>query len=118
MDRETIIIGILIVIIIILLITNFQKVTEHFNQPKHKLCLYRAGYCGACTRFKPIWDKFVGQNKSDRVVIESVDCQKDSNLCKNIDGYPTVMLHKNDGTNVEFTGARTVDALNDFVRAH
>lgn len=139
MDRETIIIGILIVIIIILLIMNFLKVdnkysvvseskTEHLNQDgahvnkqfvlpqsKHKLCLYHTNWCGACARFKPTWNQFLSQNNGT-IQTDSIDCDKDTNACLKIKGYPTIILHKKDGTNIEFTGNRSVEAINDFIK--
>lgn len=143
MDRETIIIGILILIIIILLIISFvnldnysyntstsyntipmESETEHLIQNihnkdrdirKHKLCLYHTTWCGACTRFKPTWENFISQNKTD-IQIESVDCDINKDKCKSILGYPTIILHKKDGIDIVFNGNQTVEAINQFIK--
>ncbi|AYV80908.1 MAG: thioredoxin domain-containing protein 5-like protein isoform X3 [Harvfovirus sp.] len=123
MDRQTIIIGILIVIIIILLIMNFLNVEnvtgerEHFN--RGRVCLYHTSWCGACTRFKPTWEQFISEKEGmdPDIQIESVDCSVDAEACRkaNVTGYPTVVFHKSDGSNVEFTGNRSVEALKEFI---
>jgi hypothetical protein len=58
----------------------------------------------------PIWDEFASKGK---ITAKKIDCTKDS--CSNIDGYPTVLLHKKNGKVVIFAKNRTVTDLETFV---
>lgn len=86
------------------------------NNNGDKLTLYYTEWCGASQQFKPIWDQFCNQNKTGVQTI-TIDCDKNSGICQqqSIRGYPTVLLHKQNGQNIEFMHQRTVDNLNNFV---
>lgn len=140
MDIFLLIIGIIIVILIILLITNYIKInqfsaSQSFNninelfeikynqntnnsasQNNDKLVLYYTDWCQASQQFKPIWDMFKKNSGTDITKI-SINCEKDNNKCQitGIKGYPTVILHKSNGENIQFNGSRTVQSLEDFV---
>lgn len=138
MIEASLIIGIIIIIIIILLITNYIRINqiaalessnpvENFikdfssmiqlpTNQKDKLVLYYTNWCGISQQFKPIWDQFCKETKTN-IITEEINCENDENKCKlmNIKGYPTVILQKCDGTNIEFNSQRTVQNLEDFV---
>lgn len=94
-------------------LTNNDK-NEHINDiPKvliddnvkspNTLALYYASWCGACKRFKPSWEKFKNQNKKYINIVEYED-GTDKEMCRkmNITAYPTIILHKQNGQNIEF----------------
>ena len=126
MDKTTLIIGAIIIILIILIIMNYKKINrinpqeslEQMQAESHigdKLVLYYAEWCGISRGFKPTWDAFVKKN-GHVMKMEIVDCVKDNQICKvnNIAGYPTIILHKRDGKNVQYNGQRTIDGLEAF----
>ena len=87
------------------------------NDAGDRLVLYYTEWCGASQQFKPVWSRFITDAKPS-VRCTAIDCDKDDKVCRDnqIKGYPTVILHKADGRNIAFTGARTVESLNDFVK--
>jgi thiol-disulfide isomerase/thioredoxin len=76
--------------------------------------LYYSQWCGHCKNFKPIWDEFCKTNTNTNVSTHSVDCE--NNQCPDyIKGYPTVMLYKQNGQKITFSGQRTVEELRKFI---
>jgi len=84
-----------------------------------------APWCGHCKRLAPTWDELAAKFSSvDDVTVAKVDCTSDDNknkeLCsqQGVNGFPTLHLFK-DGKKVEeFSGKRTIDALEAFVEKH
>ena len=139
MDIGYIIIILLIIIVIVLLITNFIKLNQFSalqmdtyvdiksdnksnnksdnksDNKADKLAMYYTNWCGISQQFKPIWDKFCQETKTGIDTV-SINCEN-NNICRNfgIKGYPTVILHKVNGDNIEFTQNRTVQDLENFV---
>jgi thiol-disulfide isomerase/thioredoxin len=89
------------------------------EERQDRLVMYYTEWCGYSQQFKPIWQRFLQEVQPD-VITEAVECDQNKELCKarGVKGYPTVILHKSNGTNVEFTGPRSVEGLNDFLRRH
>lgn len=86
------------------------------NTPKMKLALYYTNWCGYSKMFLPDWEKI---KKSDLdVIFEENDCEKSQNCSKfNVTGYPTLLLHKPDGTIIPFENKpRTYEFVVDFVK--
>lgn len=80
------------------------------------LILGYADWCGHCKQFKPTWDEF--KNKYQKVIdIREVNADKQQNVMKQLEikGFPTVLLLK-DGQRHEYSGPRTVDGLEKFVK--
>lgn len=84
-----------------------------------------APWCGHCKRLAPTWDELAGKFASaDDVTVAKVDCTSDDNknkeLCseQGVNGFPTLHIYK-DGKKVEeFSGKRTIEALEAFVDKH
>lgn len=128
MDIGTLIIVIIIIIIIILLITNYVKLNQINAEPftknnydlnsnnKNKLVMYYTDWCGISQQFKPIWERFCKETRTGVNTI-AINCEKNEDKCKSmgIRGYPTVILHKANGENVEFLAPRTVENLEKFI---
>lgn len=77
------------------------------------IILYYSPNCGHCHAFMNTWDKFSDNAVKLKIRASKIDCSDAK--CDGISGYPTVILHKRDGTNITFNGKRTVDELESFV---
>lgn len=130
-----VIIIVIIVLIVYCLFSSFNQNNapiiinrESFNETNNKKCklyklvFYYTDWCGYCQKFKPEWEKFV-QHVSDEninnLVLEKIDCDKQKNQCKNITGFPTIILYDdkeneiNMNSNPNYT--RTKEGLINFV---
>ncbi|CAG2118714.1 unnamed protein product [Medioppia subpectinata] len=82
---------------------------------------YWVPWCSHCKQLKPIWHhlstKFFGIKD---VIIANVDCAQHESLCnkEQVDGYPTLMLYKDNEKVVEYDGNRQLEELYDFVVQH
>lgn len=87
------------------------------SEEKAKVLLFKATWCGHCTRFEPIWKSVSSKysNKYDFQVYD-VDEPEHKEYFKqyNIKGYPTIKFeHKGDV--IEYKGERTADAFEDII---
>lgn len=142
LDKLTILICILFIVIIGLLILNYQKANQIYapeNTPekfaananngssaKNKLVLYYTNWCGYSKMFLPEWKKFKQsmQNNSN-IECSEVDCEKRKEECKQVPGYPTVLLYTATGKTVMFEKdqngklySRNFDGLTKFVNEY
>ena len=90
------------------------------NEPKHKIVLYYAMWCGYSRAFLPQWQEFVTWAKTNfnKITVDSVRCEDgNTSVCQEmgITGYPSVVLYLKDGTQHKFNGPRTSDGLKEFV---
>jgi len=84
---------------------------------------FTADWCPYCKRAKPEWDDFVktyhGKDVGNYVIqTQEVDCTEgDSPLIQEhgIDGYPTVLLIKDENQRVNYDAKVTKSNLSDFV---
>ena len=110
------------IIIFIIVLYLFRNKKEMKNNNKENMdndtymILYYASWCSHCQHFKPTWEEFVKENV---ISTETIQCDLDENkeYCKNVPGYPYVVLVKN-GEQIHYTGPRTVDELKNFVKQH
>ena len=82
---------------------------------KKTLILYKAQWCGFCTRFKPLWEKLKEMHGED-INFTEYDADIDHAIIKkaNISGYPSLRLHKN-GKFIDYNGERELDKLSNFI---
>lgn len=100
-----------IIVFSIAFILYWMKKREQFtNTQTASMVLYYSPNCPHCHAFMPVWDKFV---KSGIISAKKVDCTKET--CNNVDGYPTVLMYKQNGKIVQFDKNRTVADLEAFV---
>lgn len=88
------------------------------NDNKNKLVLYYAMWCGYSRQFLPTWEQIKLEilNTSDiNTVCEQYDCSQQQNNCDGIEGYPTIILIKPDGTKIPYNNARSLEAMMSFV---
>lgn len=122
LDKTTIIVCVLFVIVIVLLILNRQKSNQIYAQEKQtadtlkpenfdsktvskskpKLVLYYTNWCGYSKMFLPEWEKLKKSPNKDILVLEEVDCEKNKEKCTQVPGYPTVLLYTSSGKVVQF----------------
>lgn len=104
----------ILIIISILFLLNFKK--EKYSEKKNVIYNFNTTWCKYSRDFQPIWEEFEKDKNND---IEKLDvkCDDDNELCNKypILGYPTVLLDINGKVKI-FNGARSVDALNKFVK--
>jgi protein disulfide-isomerase A6 len=91
------------------------------------VALFYAPWCGHCKTFKPIFQdamtKLDGKTsnhssiKGKTVRLSMIDCDKNPELGKkySINGYPTVKILKDDGSDMEYDGGRTLEGMKKFL---
>ena len=94
---------------------NFQK---KIDEGKPVFVKFGAPWCGHCKRLSPTYEEFsnVAATEFPELTVAEVDCTENREICKHVQGYPTVILYKGE-KQVEFEGARTIDALRVFIQA-
>lgn len=92
---------------------------EHFGNNSASYTMYYANWCPHCTTAKPEFDK-LGATMTiggTPVVIQAIEEQQISPAVKDkIKGFPTIQLVKPDGSVLEFSGERTADGFQQFLK--
>ncbi|ESW95972.1 hypothetical protein KL918_003533 [Ogataea parapolymorpha] len=101
--------------------SNFDDVV--LNSDKHTLVKFYASWCSHCSKLEPVWEELAtAYEKEPNVQIARIDADKHQKVGKRygINGYPTIKLFKKDDVQhpIEFEGARSVEAFNNFISAH
>jgi hypothetical protein len=98
--------------------TSKEKMTNGM-----KIVNYNTEWCGFSKRFQPIWDDFTKDMKKKYSNIEVIDmkCDKDENKDKcmipEVEGFPTVILHK-DGKSIVYEDSRNKESIMKFIEAN
>lgn len=87
----------------------------NLKEPGDTIILYYTNWCGHSRNFLPIWDDFVRRNSQNIRAIK-IDCEANKDKCTNVQGFPTVKLHRADGKVVDYQGPRSIDGLEAFIR--
>ncbi len=69
----------------------------------------------------PIWHDLAKRVEDvANLYIGMVDCTNNAELCMNqqINAYPTLILFKNSVKHAEYSGARDLDSLHNFLAGH
>jgi thioredoxin-like negative regulator of GroEL len=91
------------------------------DKKKNKLCLCFTEWCGHSRNFLSEWKKIKNEIKSrgelNTVCIE-YNCENDKKMCENynVRGYPTLLLHKENGEVVNYNGPRETEEIIKFVK--
>jgi protein disulfide-isomerase len=88
------------------------------NNDKNKLILFKASWCGHCTKFGPLWEELKENYKNNNdFELMTFDADKDKSeiLFYNVKGYPTIFLETKNGRN-EYKGDRTKESINSFIK--
>lgn len=121
------IILIIVIVIILYFLLNslvqyeqFNNINNNTNNNNYEIVLYYANWCGWCKKFMPEWDQFKQWSNTNlsNVKVTKIDCTNNNNQCQkaNVQGFPTVILYKNNQKLTEFNGQRTSNNLINFVR--
>jgi thiol-disulfide isomerase/thioredoxin len=83
---------------------------------KIQLMLFKADWCGHCTKFKPTWEHIskVYKNKFNFVVYDA-DTQKENFEEYKVDAFPT-LLAKNGNNIITYNGDRSMEDLTNFLQ--
>ena len=101
-----------------------QNNNQQNQQNKTKIILYYSDGCGWCQKFMPEWTRFeqIAKQKLNSLNLQviKISCDKNQNTCQieNIQGYPTVILYKNNKKITEFSDERTAEKLIEFINNH
>eukprot|EP01115_Flamella_aegyptia_P012926 TRINITY_DN6644_c2_g1_i1.p1 TRINITY_DN6644_c2_g1~~TRINITY_DN6644_c2_g1_i1.p1 ORF type:complete len:121 (-),score=42.99 TRINITY_DN6644_c2_g1_i1:143-505(-) len=74
-----------------------------------------APWCGHCKRLAPTWDEL--SEKDLGVNVAKVDCTVHKEVCQGqgVRGYPTLKYFENGGEGVKYSGARTIEAFEEWL---
>ncbi|PSS19668.1 Protein like [Actinidia chinensis var. chinensis] len=102
--------------VVVLTEENFDK---EIDQDRAALVEFYAPWCGHCKKLAPEYEK-LGESfkKAKSVLIGKVDCDEHKSVCSKygVSGYPTIQwFPKGSLEPKKYEGARTVDALAEFV---
>lgn len=96
---------------------NYKDIV--LDDSKDVLLEFYAPWCGHCKSLAPKYDELAGLFKghADKVVIAKVDATA-NDVPDEIQGFPTIKLFKagEKDTPIDYSGARTVEDLANFVR--
>jgi len=94
----------------VLTVGNFDAETKG----KDYFIEFYAPWCGHCKRLVPTWSELATTTKFN---VGKVDCTIETALKDKyaIRGFPTLKLFKADGTIVDYSGARTIEAFTTFL---
>ena len=119
MDKLNVIVLVFCVLIIIAFVMFWMKRKENFTVEKSRIVLYFSPQCGHCKAFMNTWNEFetrVNTHNDINAVATKINCTEQE--CPNISGFPTVLIHKNNGKTITFNDKRTVEALEKFVKSN
>ena len=87
------------------------------GEPLPRCTLYYVNWCGHCKNLKPVWNELQKKEKyNDKIEFEEVEGDEHPEVVQKeqIEGYPTIKLHKNSET-IEYQGNRSIEDLEKFV---
>jgi thiol-disulfide isomerase/thioredoxin len=91
-----------------------SKDTENFDSKVDKLVLYYAEWCGWSQKILPVWDEL--EKEILPVKLEKINCEENKEMCKKIEGYPTIILeNKNKNKMMDGQYERTIEGIKKFI---
>jgi len=93
---------------------NVKEITE--NPETQALVMYYAPWCGHCKTLIPVWDALGAKySNSDTVLAKMDSTVNEVEGSEKINSFPTIRLHRKDGTQAEYNGERTVEGITKFL---
>ncbi|KAK7084932.1 hypothetical protein SK128_013057 [Halocaridina rubra] len=93
----------------------------HVVNPKDAILVeFYAPWCGHCQQLAPEYAAAAKELKVDGIHIGKVDATKETELAKEhlVSGYPTLKLFKKGHPVEDYSGARTAQAIVEYMRMH
>lgn len=102
------------ILLIVVIVKVAGKITEGFMQPNEKITMYYVPWCQYCKIDLPAFEN-MQMKYGAGISFVKVDCM--ANPVTGIDGYPTYIAERADGTKVPWNGAfRSEAAMETFIR--
>lgn len=102
------------ILVIVIIVKVVGRITESFMQPNEKITLYYVPWCQYCKTDLPAFENLEKKYGSG-IAFVKIDCF--ANPVTGIDGYPTYIAEKADGTKISHIGAfRSEAAMETFIR--
>lgn len=100
---------------------NNNNKIEKLEDIKNKktLGVYYADWCGYSRQFLQQLDNSLkNELNKENIEVKLIDCEKDKNMCAkyNIEGFPTLLVHKNDKV-ILYNGQRDNKSIVDFIKS-
>lgn len=111
-------------VVLFLLKLLFGGAREGFQAGADTFVMYYADWCPHCKPLKPIfkeWSKDGSvQVNGKTVFLEMVEADADAEKVSKagVKGFPTFILHKANGSKMEFDGERTKDGWEAFLKSN
>ena len=122
---EYIIILVLIVCIVYSLLPRKKEglnATTNSSDEKHRFVNYNTSWCYFSKQMEGTWSDLAGDTDIENLGVTVIDfkCDKDdenNEKCKaqGVEAYPTIKLHKKDGSTVEYNGNRDLESFKSFL---
>ena len=104
-------------------LNNTIKQNSVVKHDKPQIALYYAMWCGHSLNFLSEWEKVkkevANSELKNAIVCEEYDCDKNREICTDnkINGYPSLIFHKTDGTKIDFPNQpRTFELVMAFIK--
>lgn len=90
---------------------------EGFADGGARFVMYYADWCGHCQKAKPMFEGLIKSGGYKGAKFEMVSPEKEPEKAKGLDiqGFPTFILHKGDGSNVPYEGPREEAGIKSFL---
>lgn len=101
---------------------KIKNINENYtNNKKNKLSLCFTEWCGHSRNFLPEWKKIKNEIESKKelnTICVEYNCEEDKKTCEkyNVRGYPTLLLHKENGEVINYNGQREMSEIIKFVK--
>jgi len=98
---------------------NAQKKFDNLLKKGTVVSYYHWNLCGHCKAFAPLWKKIVQQYK-DKILFANIELEgmKGMQETYKVQGFPTILVYKNGRKKKEFTGERTAEKLDTFLKKY
>jgi thioredoxin-like negative regulator of GroEL len=103
----------------IILPDNAQTKFKNILKKGTVVSYYHWKLCGHCKAFAPLWKKITRQYK-DKILFANIELEgmKGIDEYYKVQGFPSIIIYKNGKKKKEFTGERTAERLDAFLKKY
>ena len=115
---------VLILVICLMMVSIFnyfnkpQYLIEGFSNNKPTLVLFYADWCGHCKSMKPEWKKFEKKYSNNCKKVEDKSITDEHRKKYKVNGYPTIVLIKDDKIIETYKGERNFEGFESFIKKY